>query len=318
MTTAPQGTVGRRVDSSTVPHDKGNLYGIMVMQLSILFFVTNDMLTKLVGSDVATGQMVVIRGLFAVLFITLVLAWSGQFRFYRHGFNKTVLLRSCLEAIAAIFFLTALPHLPLANISAIILTIPLTTTAAAAVFLGEQVGIRRWSAVFVGFIGVLAIVRPGLEGFNFYSLFVLGAVVFASARDLITRRIPKGSSLWVITFATMSVSTIGGALLGATEDWLPVTNINYVYLAGAALFMTLAQYFIVIAMNNGEVSVVSSFRYIAMPFSLAYGFLIWSEVPDTLTWLGISLILGSGIYTIFRERKVARLRRAAALEDSSP
>lgn len=312
MTTAPQGTVATRVDASAIRNDKGNLYGIMVMQITMFFFVTTDLTTKMVGEHLSTGQIVVLRGTFALVMLSGMLLWTRDYLRLRAALHRTVLLRALCETVAAILFLIALAHLPLGNISAIMLTIPLATTAAAALFLGEQVGIRRWSAIIVGFIGVMAIVKPGLDGFNVYSLFALGAVVGASARDLITRRIPIGAPLWGVTFITMLFSTLGGGLLGITEEWVPVSNANWALLAMAALCLTLAQYAIVIAMNNGEVSVVSSFRYISMPISLIYGYLFYSEVPDWQTWVGIILILSAGIYTIFRERTVARMRKEAA------
>ena len=319
MTTAPKNTVAARnatPDARPQPHpapqreDKGNFYGIVVMQLSVFFFVTNDTLTKLIGNALPTGQIVFYRGLLSVLAILVVLVLTGHYRLWRNAGNPVVVFRGLAEAVAAIMFLTALKHLPLANVSAILLTIPLVTTAAAALFLGEEVRLRRWSAIFVGMIGVLAIVRPGLEGFNFYSLFALGAVIMASFRDLIARRIPTSSSLWVVTFTTMTFSGLGGAILGTSENWLAIEGSSFLLLAGAALFLTLGQYSIVIAMNNGEVSVVSSFRYISMPIALAYGFFLWHEVPDSLTWVGISLILSSGIYTIFRERQVVRMEKS--------
>ena len=136
-------------------------------------------------------------------------------------------------------------------------------------------------------------------------------MVGATTRDLVTRRIPAGSSLWVVTFITLFVSALGGALLGTTETWLPLANQNLLILAAAALFLTMGQFIIVIAMNSGEISVVSSFRYISMPIALTYGFLIWNEVPDTFTWVGICLILCSGIYMISRERKVAKAAKKA-------
>lgn len=308
MTTGPQGTAARRADSSRLGEDRGNLYGIMVMQVTMFFFVTTDTLTKLVGDALAPGQVIVIRGLVSLLGLAAILVWSGDYRHMRQALHPVILLRALCEAGAAIMFVIALVHLPLANISAILLTIPLATTAAAALFFNEMVGIRRWSAIAVGFVGVLAIVRPGLEGFTIYSLFALAAVIGASARDLATRRIPLGTSIWVVTFATMFLATFAGAVLGLTESWAPVTVENFLYLAGAAIFLTLAQITIVIAMNSGEVSVVSSFRYIAMPFSLVYGFVIWGETPDLLTWFGIALILAAGLYTIMRERQLARAR----------
>lgn len=313
MTTAPQGTAARRVDSSHVGKDRGNLFGILVMQVAMLFFVTNDTLTKLAGADLAVGQIVVARGLIAVVSLSIICFLLGEFRNIRQAFHSAVMMRSVCEAAVALFFLAALPHIPLANISAIMLTIPLATIFAAALVLREQVGIRRWTAVLVGLLGVVAIVRPGLDGFNFYTIYALVAVLLASGRDLVTRSIPKGFSIWIITLMTMTISTIAGMGFGLTEDWAPISLQNYLLLAGAAFCLTVGQYFLVIAMNNGEISVVSSFRYIAILISLMYGYLLWGDIPDPLTWFGIILILGSGIYSIFRERQLAMKARSVQM-----
>ena len=316
MTTAPQGTVARRVDVSALAEDRGNMYGIVVMQIAVLFFVTNDMLSKLVSADLAPGQLVFVRGVFSLVLLTILLLASGQYRHYRQGLNKSIMWRSICEGFAGVLFIVGLQQLPIANVSAMILTIPLVTTAAAALLLGARVGIRRWTAILVGLCGVLAIVRPGLEGFSIYSLFIMSAVILAATRDLITRRIPKGSSLWVVAFVTMALSTLGGGVWGLSEDWAPISLQNYLFVALAALFLTVAHYAIVIAMNNGEISVVSSFRYIAMPISIFYGFVLWGDIPDPLTWLGIILILSAGIYTIFRERQVTRMQQQKARAQS--
>ena len=290
--------------------DGGNLYGIMLMQAAMLCFVTNDMLSKLASGSMGTGQLITIRGLAAITLLILILAWSGHYRKIRQGLHPIVILRSLLEALSAILIMVALANIPLANASAILLSIPLAATAAAALFMKERVGIRRWSAIIVGFVGVLAIIRPGLDGFNIYSLFALGTVFCASARDLIARKIPIGTPLSVVSLSTMAVSTIAGGALAATEVWQPVAHSSLMLLAAAGLVLTLGHYAVVIAMQNGEISVVSTFRYISMPISLIYGYLFWRDVPDWLTWVGIALILASGLYTIFRERTLARARKA--------
>ncbi len=311
MTTGPQGTAARRSDSSHIGEDKGNLYGIMIMQVTMFCFVTNDTLNKLVSDVVPTGQLTAVRGLFAVLFVLAICFWRGEFGSYRSAFHPTVLMRAFLEAAAALFFLKALANLPIGNVTAILLTIPLATTAAAAIFLKEEVGIRRWAAIGVGLIGVLAIVRPGLDGFNSFSLYALAAMLLASTRDLITRRIPAGSSLWMVTLSTLAITACAGGVLGLSETWISLSNLQLFYLAASAVFLIGGHSLLVIAMNNGEMSVVSSFRYISIVIALVYGFVLWGDVPDPLTWLGISLILAAGLYTIVRERKRALERKKA-------
>ena len=136
------------------------------------------MFNKLVGDNLATGQMIFFRGIFATIFVLLLCLFMRQLKYMHQAMDPILLLRGLCETLSAIGCLVALKYLPLANVYAVLQAIPLATTAAAALFLGEKVGIRRWLAVFVGFIGVLAIVRPGLDSFNAYSLFAVGSCAF--------------------------------------------------------------------------------------------------------------------------------------------
>ncbi|MCT4656283.1 MAG: DMT family transporter [Cohaesibacter sp.] len=304
MTTAPQGTAARREGNAVV--GKGNLYGIFVMQLAMLMFVSNDMLNKIIGAALPVGQLTFARGIGTLIVVSIILYFTGSYRRFSEAKHWTVLLRSVLETAAALCFLTALAHIPIGNATAILLAISLTATAGAAIFFGEQVGIRRWSAILVGFIGVLVIVRPGFEGFNSFSLYAVLAMFLAALRDLVTRKIPEGTSVWVVTTTTLVFVTIGGALVSVNEVWVPISNLNLLFLAICALCLVFGHFFIVIAMQNGDIAVVSSFRYTSILIALVYGFLIWGDVPDFYTQIGILLVLGSGLYTIYRERVRAR------------
>ncbi|WP_319484628.1 DMT family transporter [uncultured Cohaesibacter sp.] len=321
MATGPKGSAAGAVNAPSQTEDKGNIHGIIMMQFSVFFFGTNDVFNKLVADGLATGQMILFRSLFATVMVLILCVAMRHHKYIYQGLNPILLLRGLCEALSAISCLVALKYLPLANVYAVLQSIPLITTAFAAVFLREAVGIRRWLAILVGFVGVMAIVRPGLDGFNFYSLFAVSAALLASSRDLFTRQIKADISLWVVTLTTMIVSALGGGILAlfqitveGDQGWQDPTTLKLLYVAGAALFLTLGQYYVSIAMKNGQISVVSSFRYVSMPIALVYGYLIWGEVPDSLTWFGIVLILASGIYTIYRERQVARLQRQGKRE----
>lgn len=312
-TTAPQGTAARRSaarDSSThvADHGKGNLYGILFMQLAMLCFVTTDTLSKLAGSSMPVSELTVVRGIFGTVAVLGICVLTREIRHWKQALYPTVLIRASLEAAASLSFLFALTHMPLGNVTAILLAIPLATTAGAALFFGERVGIRRFSAIMVGFVGVLAIVRPGLEGFDSFALYAIGAMLLASARDLVTRKMPAGISVWVVTTVTTIMVGLVGAVWGLTEEWVPLTTTSTLYLVGAAIVLLFGHFFIVIAMRNGDMSVVSSFRYSSILLAILLGYFIWGDIPDLMTWLGIGLILASGLYTIFRERRLAMQR----------
>ena len=315
MSTAPTDRVDRPSDGplKTRPASpqQGNFYGIIAILLTMTCFVTNDTVTKLAGSNLPAGELIAVRGLFSLVLLIGLCVLTGQHRRFRLAFNKVVILRSLFETAGSIFFLLALLQLPIANVTAVLMIIPLATTAGAALLLKEEVGIRRWSAIFVGFLGVVIIVRPGLSGFNAWSLFALCAVFVAAGRDLSTRFLPPNPAIWVVTLTTMAYSTLGGFAMGLFEDWKVPQTETILYLAGASAFLTAGHFLVVVAMKSGDMAVVTSFRYVNIIVALIYGYLLWGEVPDIWTWLGIGLILAAGLYTISRERRLARAARAA-------
>jgi drug/metabolite transporter (DMT)-like permease len=184
------------------------------------------------------------------------------------------------EIGAAWFFITALFHLPLANVTAIIQTIPLAVTLAGALFLREPLGWRRFTAILVGFAGVLLIVRPGTEGFTLYSVYALISVLFVTIRDLATRRL----SASVPSFTVAISAAAGVGLFGAAGDTarqrlgrgLPRAGL---FLAGASLFIVGGYIFSVMVMRVGDLATVAPFRYTSLIFALLLGFVFFGEWP---------------------------------------
>jgi drug/metabolite transporter (DMT)-like permease len=195
---------------------------------------------------------------------------------------------------------------PLSTVAAIFQVTPLVITMGAALFLGEQVGWRRWSAIFVGFIGVLIIIRPGFSGFNTSVLFVLISVLGVSARDLITRRLPANIASTIISFqAFTSVFVAGTILLIMSSDTLvSVSILEGGYFLGGIIFGVAGYYGIVAAMREGDAAVVTPFRYTRLLFSIVIGVIIFNERPDSLTLLGSTIVIGTGLFTFFRERRL--------------
>jgi S-adenosylmethionine uptake transporter len=216
------------------------------------------------------------------------------------------------EIGAAFFFITALFHLPLANTTAIIQTIPLAVTLAGALFLREPLGWRRLTAILVGFAGVLLIVRPGTDGFNAYSVYALVSVLFVVLRDLATRRLSADvPSFTVAISAAAGVGLFGGLGAAATADWVTVSPRAGLFLAGASVFIVGGYVFSVMVMRVGDLATVAPFRYTSLIFALLLGFLLFGEWPSGLTLLGAAIIAGSGIYTLLRERRLRRRSVAA-------
>ena len=284
----------------------------MFMALSMFGFTANDAITKGLTDDLNMGQIMLVRGAFATLLIALFAWQQGALARPALAFNPKVALRAGFELGATLFFLTALAHMPIANISAVLQSLPLAVTMGAAMFFGEPVRWRRWLAILVGFAGVLIIVRPGLEGFSIYSLFALGCVVCAAARDLFTRQVPDEIPTLLISTATaLLVTAFGGLLVAPLGGWNPIGLIEFAQLAAAAVLLIIGYQFIILAMRTGEIAFVAPYRYTALLWAILFGMLLFGEWPDAAMLIGATLVVGSGLYSLYRERRVGRTQPIA-------
>ncbi len=288
-----------------------NLRGVIFMNIAMAAFTVNDALMKLATESVPLMQAITMRGgLTASALIVLALA-TGALRFQVPRRDAGLLvLRTLAEVAATLTFLIALVHLPLANISAILQSLPLAVTLASALILGDRVGWRRLSAIVVGFVGVLLIVRPGTAGFNEWSVLALISVAFVVVRDLSTRRFSASlPSVTVALSAAVAVAVTGLAGMQVQGGWQPMAAADALLICGAATALVFGYMLIVKAMRTGEVAVVAPFRYVALLWAILLGWVLFATLPDALTWCGAALIVASGLFTLWRE---ARLRRDAA------
>ena len=294
-----------------------NLRGALFMAVSMAGFTMNDSLVKLVSADLNMGQIMFVRGLFATILVTL-LAWhQGAFKAVGQLFRPLVVVRAAGELGATICFLVALAHLPIANVSAVLQALPLAVTMGAALVFGEKVGWRRWLAIVVGFAGVMIIVRPGFDGFSIYAVAALLSVVFCTVRDLATRQIPKTVPALLISVTTsVSVTICGLLLVPAFGGWRPMSPENVAWLAGASALLIVGYHFIIMAMRSGEISFIAPFRYTALLWALLLGYVLFDDIPDLAMISGATIIVGSGLYTLYRERVVGR--RLSAAQSTSP
>jgi drug/metabolite transporter (DMT)-like permease len=283
-----------------------NRRGIIGMVASMMLFMVNDALIKHVSESLATGQIIFLRGLSACVLIGVFAAASGAWRHMPAVLDRPVLLRASIDSLGTFLYLLALFNMPLANVTAVNLSVPLMLTICAAFILKEQVGWRRWSAVVVGFLGVLLVVQPTATGFNWFALVALAATGTHAARDLLTRRIRQGIPSVIVTLCTAIVVTIAAAIVSAIEGWQPLAWRELLLLILSSLFLSGGYYLVIDCMRHGELSVVAPFRYTAILWALMLGYFVWGDVPNLLAWLGIVLLVGSGLYIFHREQVRSR------------
>ncbi|MDZ4134032.1 MAG: DMT family transporter [Paracoccaceae bacterium] len=286
-----------------------NLRGILLMIGAMACFALEDMFVKWAAVGLPTGQILLFLGFLGAPVFAALAARRGSSFFSATFWNPAVMARNAGEMIGTWGFITALAVMPLATISAIIQAMPLAVTFGAAVFLRETVGWRRWSAIGIGFVGVVIVVRPGADGFTTDAFWGLLAVAGLSARDLATRSVPTRISTFLLAawgFATAGV--LGAGMLAVSGGAVMPDPAQAGFLVGALTFGIAGYWAITAAMRVGEVASVTPFRYARLLFGLIIGWLVFAEPLQSATIIGSVLIIGSGLYSFARER---RLRQRA-------
>ena len=217
--------------------------------------------------------------------------------------NKHVIIRTICELLGAVFFVTAIALTPLSSATAILQIAPLLVTIGAVIFFKEKVGWRRWTAVFIGFIGVLLILFVlAFEGFMPASIFAILGSVFLAARDLATRAMQvKLPSVTIALYAFIAFGISGILIIPFNSPMVLPTSNQIIYFIGASAFGVIAYYSLVISSRIGEMSVISPFRYSRIVFAMLLAIIILDENPDGLTLIGASIVVASGLYTFVRE-----------------
>ena len=280
-----------------------NLLGAALMTCCVLAYVLNDAVMKLLFADIDFFQAIFLRGLVSLPpILILALITKTLLQKYSAKNQRLMIIRILAEIGTTVTFLTALKHMPLANVTAILQSLPLAITMAAAIFLGEPVGWRRWSAICVGFTGVLIIIRPGLAGFNSYSLLALAAVILLTVREISTRQLDnKVPTVTVALSTTLGITAFAALMLIGTE-WAEINFVSWSLIIAAAAAVTVATLLSVVAMRTGDIGFVSPFRYTSLIGAIGLGILLFGEWPDGVTLLGAAIIAFAGIYSLYREQ----------------
>ncbi|WP_338144746.1 DMT family transporter [Fertoeibacter niger] len=285
-----------------------NRRGALLMVGSMFAFAFEDLFLKRAAMALPPGQVIAMMGAVGALCFWAVAAWKGQPILTRVALSRPALIRSLAEAVAAMLYITALALIPLTMNAAILQASPLAVTMGAALFLGEPVGWRRWTAIALGFLGVLIILRPGTDGFAAAGLLTVACVVVLVVRDLATRVMPASiGTFQLTTWAYIALIPAGLVLMVLAGDTPQlIADDRWGDLIGALLTGLVGYWAVTAAMRLGEVSVVAPFRYARLVFAMVLAMLFLGERPDVATLLGSALIIGSGLYTYFREARRKR------------
>ncbi len=278
--------------------------GALCMIVGGLLLTTQDGIAKWLTADFHPGEVMFYRGLFTFVPIIVIIAVrSSGIRTLATQNLKGTLIRAALGAGTSVFVVVSFIYLPLADALAIIFLSPIMLTALSGPMLGEPVGWRRWLAVLVGFAGVMMMVRPSAEGIPYYYFFPLFTALLSALRDAVTRRMRGGDSPVSILFYSMAA----GLLVGAIS--MPVFGAHWPNLSQWGLFAiagilnSLSHLLAIQAFLLAPGGTMAPFRYLSLVWAAVMGYLIWGDVPDGWKLAGAALVVGAGLFILYREMR---------------
>jgi len=276
----------------------------------MLSFVLNDSLTKFVSASIAAPQLIFLRGLLACIGLIWLAVTVSKLPPWRetlgHICHKWVFIRSFLDGMASLVYLSALFNMPLANATAINMSTPLLIALLSALLLGQRVSGRHWGIMGVGFFGVLLVVQPQADGFNAWAWVALAGTLFHALRDLSVRFIPDHVPSMLITLGTAITATLMAGLWALWHPWQSVTWAEWGLMTGAAVFLSIGYFLLIKATRMAEMSVIAPFRYLGLLTAVVMGFVVWGDVPNTLAWVGMALLVGASLTMLHMSRPASQ------------
>lgn len=279
--------------------------GILLMLVGGFILTVTDTLTKWLTTGYPVGQIMTIRSVFTLIPIA-ILAWrAGGLSALRITDFRLQTARAGCAVASGFLFVSGLAYLPLAECIALAFSGPLFVTALATPVLGEQVGWRRWSAVIVGFLGILVMLRPTGNAIQWVALLPLSAAFSGAFRDIFTRKIRVSESpVAILAFTTLAIAVAG--LCTLPFGWQPVAIQDLLLMATTGILVGAAQYLVIQAFHQAEASLIIPFKYLTLIWGALFGFIVWGDVPGFWVVMGACLVVGSGLYIMHRETRSHR------------
>ncbi len=293
--------------SESVSVDGRTAQGILLMLAGCGLLTANDALMKSLVSALPLGQVVGLRGLFALLVVLALAPWVGGLGKLRAQSHRDVSICAAMLLFNIFVFPLSLRYLPLADAIILAYTSPVWVAALAPLLLGERVRWQQWLAVLLGFAGAFLVIRPGAAGFHWAVAIPLVVALSVGLRDIVTRKIAsRESALSIVAYTNVFSVLVGGAMLPI--GWLMPDGFQLGQLVLAGVFFSVAQILMVEGFRRVEATVLSTFKYSSILFAALFGFLFWGEIPDLPAMLGAVLIVVSGIAIVgYRHKAVPTL-----------
>ena len=284
--------------------------GIFLMMGGQLSFSLNDSFVKLavidIGIDTSIFSIIFTRGSITSILLGMYLIIFEKKNLFRILKIKKFHIRGFYEVLTAIFFFTALIYLPISEVYTLLMTNPFFVTIFAFLFLKEKVGIRRWCAVIIGFIGVLVVINPQNFSFNYLLILPIISAIFLTIRDIATKTLATKSNNVEITFITALLITMFAGI-GSIIYGYEVTFNQTRYILISSVFVLFGYLFSVMTVFYAPLSLTASARYSVIIFGIILGYLILDEIPGINMILGAIIIASSGLFIIKREKDIGRI-----------
>jgi len=293
------------------------LTGIGLAMLAGFLFVSSDSVVKLATGDLPVPMIV--WGRFAAHMVLMLLLFPGR-RFidlFKVKQPAMVIGRGVLLLICTSLFFTAIGHIGLAEANAIMFVSPFFVVALSIPLLKEKVGIRRWSAVLVGFLGILIILRPGFQEVHWAYLLILGVAFFYGLFTILTRTLSFTETATSMWFYTALVGLLGSTPV-AIYHWQTPTMDQWLMLCVIGAIGGGSHYIVIQAYRRAAASLLAPFQYVQIIWATAFGFFLFGHLPDQWTFAGAALIIASGLYVWLRERQLGKARRSASWRGGGP
>lgn len=286
-------------------HDdrSARLAGIGLMLLSIFMFSFGDAMGKFLVGTYSVGQLLFLRACAALLLLS-PLIWTQRHQFLHLERPGLQLVRVVLSTLEVAAFFLATVYLPLADVITYYLAGPIFVTAMSAIFLGEKVGWRRWTAILVGFCGVLIALRPSAQTVSLPALIALGGSLSFATLMLITRSLRKTPDIVMASSQFVGTFSLGAVL--SAFNWVPPTPGSLVIFAAAGLISVTALFCVNRSLKLAPASVVVPYQYSMIVWAVIFGFVVFGDVPSIATLVGAAIIIGAGFYIFLRERDLGR------------
>ena len=283
------------------------LHGIYFKLASLVLFCTMDAMVKALGDTYGSFQLMLFRSAIAMVPVAVLIHRAGGLKIVRANRPWLQAARACIGFGSMLGFFYVFPRMPLVDAYAISFAAPLFMVALSVPLLGEPVGWRRWTAVAVGFVGVLIMLDPwGIE-FHFISLILLAAT-FCYALSTILVRLLSRHDHDVVTLFWFALAASAVSLIGAIPEWKWPEPMDWVWLIVLGLLGGVAQILVTRAWRLAPAAVLAPFDYASIVLAVLFGYLWFQEEPSWTVWFGLPLVIGSGLYILHRERVRARER----------